>query len=64
MKKDKLSFEEGVVMRSLLDLPGGLELHIGVRGREGLVSGRDPIDRSRSTDESILSILDEPCPNK
>ena len=31
MKKDKLSYEDGAVMRGLLDMPGGLELHIGVR---------------------------------
>ena len=34
MRKEKLSLEEGGVMRSLLDMPGGLELHIGV-GDEG-----------------------------
>ena len=30
MKRDKLSYEDGAVMRSLLDMPGGLELHIGM----------------------------------
>lgn len=30
MKKEKLSVEDGAMMRTLLDFPGGLELHIGV----------------------------------
>ncbi|GAX78870.1 hypothetical protein CEUSTIGMA_g6309.t1 [Chlamydomonas eustigma] len=30
MRKEKLSFDEGSVMRYLLDMPGGLELHIGM----------------------------------
>jgi len=30
MKKEQLSLEDGVTMRSLVDFPGGLELHIGV----------------------------------
>jgi hypothetical protein len=30
MKAEKLSLEDGALMRSLVDFPGGLELHIGV----------------------------------
>lgn len=30
MKTENLSLEDGALMRSLLDFPGGLELHIGV----------------------------------
>jgi acyl-CoA oxidase len=30
MKKEQLGLEDGITMRSLLDFPGGLELHIGV----------------------------------
>ncbi|MEW5313953.1 MAG: hypothetical protein WDW38_005483 [Sanguina aurantia] len=30
MKKEKLSVEDGAMMRTLLDFPGGLELHIGM----------------------------------
>ena len=42
MKREGLSFEDAVVMRSLLDLPGGLELHIGVGRREGRLGARLP----------------------
>lgn len=35
MKAEKLSLEDGALMRQLLDFPGGLELHIGV-GAGGL----------------------------
>jgi hypothetical protein len=31
MRKDKMSLEEGIDMRGQLYMPGGLELHIGVR---------------------------------
>nr|AWK67839.1 ACOX [Dunaliella tertiolecta] len=30
MKQEKMSLEDGVTMRSLVDFPGGLELHIGM----------------------------------
>lgn len=32
MQAEKLTIEDGLMMRSLVDWPGGLELHIGVRG--------------------------------
>lgn len=35
MKREKLSLEDGLMMRSLVDFPGGLELHIGVGGGLG-----------------------------
>jgi acyl-CoA oxidase len=31
MKDEGLSLKDGAAMRVLLDFPGGLELHIGVR---------------------------------
>lgn len=31
MQHEGLSLEDGALMRSLVDFPGGLELHIGVR---------------------------------
>lgn len=31
MRAEKLSIEDGMLMRQLVDFPGGLELHIGVR---------------------------------
>ncbi len=40
MKREKLSLEDGLMMRSLVDFPGGLELHIGVGGGLG-VAARD-----------------------
>lgn len=30
MRREKLSVEDGITMRTLVDFPGGLELHIGV----------------------------------
>ncbi len=30
MRNEGLSFKDGLMMRQLLDFPGGLELHIGV----------------------------------
>jgi hypothetical protein len=31
MQEGNLSFADGMMMRSLVNFPGGLELHIGVR---------------------------------
>ena len=33
MKAEKLSLEDGAIMRTLVDWPGGFELHIGVGGQ-------------------------------
>ncbi len=30
MQQEKLGLEDGLMMRQLVDFPGGLELHIGV----------------------------------
>ncbi len=31
MQQQNLSVQDGMIMRSLVNFPGGLELHIGVR---------------------------------
>ena len=36
MRDENMSMSDGLVMRSLLAYPGGLELHIGVRPCNGL----------------------------
>jgi hypothetical protein len=35
MQQEKLTIDDGLMMRSLVDFPGGLELHIGVGGWVG-----------------------------
>lgn len=39
MKSERLSLSDGALMRTLVDFPGGLELHIGVRAVFFLVGG-------------------------
>ena len=53
MKKDKLSFDEGAIMRSLLDMPGGLELHIGV--------GSEPKMGGKGTGDVFIRFLNPGC---
>ena len=46
MSGGKLTVADALLMRSMVDWPGGLELHIGVRARE-LFAGNSPaIDRA------------------
>ncbi len=52
MKAEKLSLEDGALMRTLVDFPGGLELHIGVRGGgRNTGEGTRPSTRNADTGE-------------